>query len=436
LSNYGTGYFASNLTIAAGGINVTGTTTTGGINNTSGSMSNIGTLCNSGLATFSGNINMNGGTISNIANVTGTYISVTGTGISNIANGAPLYLQTNSSYPIKVYSTGGLDLYAGWNGSPGLIACNVNINAGNDISATAVNNIQTTAVSTINTVPNTVFTGKVTAGSAMIGIPSAFGNTFAYFGHKDLLLTGYDYALLSENIGHTFLNAKSGQTIYFRNGNADIMTLNSSALNFASGKYINNLGHIYGDTSVGGLVIDYMSGMIFNSPTRNASITIDSANLLIRNFSTGIYINNQNTTGTGNLTLYSESNEIYIGNGLGFGLTVNSGCNISLNAANRGGGINLYASTINATSLLDTNWTTNGNYNFTGGGSSKYVTFTNAGTSIQFAGPNIYVGTATGGFSFNIPVAFGSAYYLNMQGAPICNVCNIVHYWLTVPVES
>jgi hypothetical protein len=81
---------------------------------------------------------------------------------------------------------------------------------------------------------------------------------------------------------------------------------------------------------------------------------------------------------------------------------------------------------MNTTTLGDTNFTCGLNYSITGGGASQYVTFLNAGTYIQFAGPNIYVATASGGFNFNIPVAIGSAYFLNMQGAPISNVVGIV----------
>jgi hypothetical protein len=81
---------------------------------------------------------------------------------------------------------------------------------------------------------------------------------------------------------------------------------------------------------------------------------------------------------------------------------------------------------MNTTTLGDTNFTCGLNYSLTGGGASQYVTLQNAGTSIQFAGPNIYVGTSSGGFNFNIPVAIGSAYSLNMNGAPITNVVGIV----------
>ena len=61
----------------------------------------------------------------------------------------------------------------------------------------------------------------------------------------------------------------------------------------------------------------------------------------------------------------------------------------------------------------------------TGGGGSQYITLTNAGTAIQFAGPNIYFTTSSGGANFNLPVSIGTAYSLNLQDAPINNAKNI-----------
>lgn len=74
----------------------------------------------------------------------------------------------------------------------------------------------------------------------------------------------------------------------------------------------------------------------------------------------------------------------------------------------------------------DTNFYCAGNYSVTGGGASQYITFQNAGTSIQFAGSNIGFYSAGGGLTFNLPVSIGASYSLNMQGAPISNVVGVV----------
>jgi len=195
-----------------------------------------------------------------------------------------------------------------------------------------------------------------------------------------------------------------------------------------SNKYIGNLAHIYGDTNAGGggLTIDYMYGLFFNSAGHNANFYVDSNNLNMNNYVSGINIGNYCSNGAGNVSLYSASNEIYLSTGPNHDININGGRYVSINAAQNGGSFGIYASTINSATIQDTNFGVGGNYNLTGGGASKYITITNYGTSIQWAGPNIYVGTSSnGGFNFNLPVAFGSAYSLNMQSAPICNVSNI-----------
>jgi hypothetical protein len=200
-------------------------------------------------------------------------------------------------------------------------------------------------------------------------------------------------------------------------------------LTFNTGNnYINNLRHIYGDIGGGGggLAIDYMYGLFFNGTGRNANLYIDSGNLNMFNYNSGINIASYNSNGTGNFSLYSASNDMFLGTGIGRDINLNSGRYVSVNAAQPGGTFGIYTSTMNTTTLGDTNFNCGLNFSITGGGASQYVTFLNAGTYIQFAGPNIYVATASGGFNLNIPVAIGSAYSLNMQGAPISNVVGIV----------
>jgi hypothetical protein len=294
----------------------------------------------------------------------------------------------------------------------------------------------------------TISSLNVYGNTAVIGTPSAFGNTFAYFGNNSLASNGGEYALLQENNGQTFLNAKLYQRLFLRNGNYDIMTLddtqiqafkplnmnsnditnvrtlealstqqiaiqqtagsdfvlfnngdtrmnakqdayvggdrdvyitsvrnnwirtpstnyitiqhtgagNQSYIQFepngrlvgnarldvelianagtgsialtatitevrgnmrftGGNRFIDTLGHIYGDTTApgDGLAIDYMYGMFFNSPGKNANLYIDAGNLNMINYNTGINIGNYNAFGTGNMNITSQNNDVYIG---------------------------------------------------------------------------------------------------------------------------
>jgi hypothetical protein len=218
------------------------------------------------------------------------------------------------------------------------------------------------------------------------------------------------------------------------NGGSNNITMSAGNTEFrgnisfnSSNRYINNLEHIYGSTTTpnGGLAIDYMYGLFFNSGGRNANLYADAGNLNMINYNSGLNLATYNSNGTGNFSLYSASNDMYLTSGTGRDINLNGGRTVSVNAAQPGGSFGIYTSTINAGSLVDTNFNCGGNFSITGGGGSQYVTFQNAGTAIQFAGPNIYVGTSSGGFNLNIPVAIGSAYSLNMQGAPITQVSTI-----------
>ena len=141
----------------------------------------------------------------------------------------------------------------------------------------------------------------------------------------------------------------------------------------AVNNYINNLEHIYGDTTApgGGLAIDYMYGLFFNSSGKNANLYIDAGNLNMINYNSGINIANYNANGTGNVSLYSASNDIYVATGTGRDINLNGGRYVSINAAQPDGACLIYASTINATSLLDTNLTIGLNFNVNATGSAQ-----------------------------------------------------------------
>lgn len=189
----------------------------------------------------------------------------------------------------------------------------------------------------------------------------------------------------------------------------------------SSNSYIGGLAHIYGNTYApgGGLAMDYVYGLFFNSAGNNANLYASGGQLNMINYNGGTYIQNFNATGTGDMVLYNQNNPITIATGTGKDMALNSGRSIYFNSAQPDSVFSIYTSTLNATSLLDTNMSCQRNFNLTGGGSANYITITNAGTSIQFAGPNLYFTTTSGGANFNIPVAIGSAYSLNMNTAPI-----------------
>jgi len=104
----------------------------------------------------------------------------------------------------------------------------------------------------------------------------------------------------------------TNQTSYF-NGN---MTFNGT------NRYINNLGHIYGDTSApgGGLGIDGMFGLFFNSAGHDANLFIDSGGLHMLNNTTFIDINAVNS-------------DVYIGAGRTINLNATTGANMNSGGA-------------------------------------------------------------------------------------------------------
>jgi hypothetical protein len=168
----------------------------------------------------------------------------------------------------------------------------------------------------------------------------------------------------------TYFEAIAPSGVYFTSPFTEVrgyLTFNTS------NNYINNLRHIYGDTSApgNGLAIDYMYGMFFNSSGRNANLYIDSGNLNMINYNSGINIANYNPNGTGGVTLFSASNFVNVGTGTGYDVNLNGGRYVSVNAAQPGGAFNIYASTINATSLVATNVTIGQDLNITATGSAQ-----------------------------------------------------------------
>ena len=180
-------------------------------------------------------------------------------------------------------------------------------------------------------------------------------------------LTPAGYMVLN---ARTYFETIAPSGIYFTSPFTELrgyLTFNTS------NNYLNNVRHIYGDIGGGGggLAIDYMYGMFFNGTGRNANFYIDSGNLNMINYNSGINIANYNSNGTGNLSLYCASNDMYIATGTGRDININGGRYVSVNAAQPGGAFGIYASTINATTLLDTNMTIGQNLNITATGSAQ-----------------------------------------------------------------
>ena len=120
--------------------------------------------------------------------------------------------------------------------------------------------------------------------------------------------------------------------------------------------YIADLGHIYGNTSAsgGGLAIDYMYGLFFNSAGNDANIYATGGYFYVRNMARGVEVGAYNPAGTGDSAFYVANNDLYLATGGGHDVITNSGRNIAMNAAFPGGFISQYTSTIYMTSLADT----------------------------------------------------------------------------------
>ena len=99
---------------------------------------------------------------------------------------------------------------------------------------------------------------------------------YAGFSHRDTGGTG-NYALLQETGGATFLNAASGQTIYFRVNNADTMYMTSTELQFNDSKKL-----ILGNNSDLQLYHDGSHSYIKGTTTGDLYVTSENDDVVIR----------------------------------------------------------------------------------------------------------------------------------------------------------
>ena len=159
----------------------------------------------------------------------------------------------------------------------------------------------------------TITSSNVYAATAVIGTPSAYGNSFAYFGNNSLASNGGEYALLQANNGTTYLNCKVNETIRFRNGNYDIMVLSASNLSLCNNSICNV-----------GRYLQFASG-----PYLDANLPGGYTNA---------FLDIRGTGGDSQLRLINGTAEIALRGNSDLGITPRTGSSIVLNGPTRLGG--------------------------------------------------------------------------------------------------
>ena len=102
----------------------------------------------------------------------------------------------------------------------------------NTLDLASVSSLTVTGQSSINIASSNISltAPRITAATAVIGEPSAFGSVCAYFGNSSRAANGSEYAILQENNGRTFLNAVTGTDLRFRVNNTDVMIMSNDGL--------------------------------------------------------------------------------------------------------------------------------------------------------------------------------------------------------------
>ena len=103
-----------------------------------------------------------------------------------------------------------------------------------------------------------------TLGRALIHSPLTDAATFSHLDKTSLS----DYALLQNSSGATYINASSGQGIYFNNNNSNVVSINSSGLKLNPGKSI----YFEGATAD-----DFETFITVTDPTADRTITLPDA---------------------------------------------------------------------------------------------------------------------------------------------------------------
>ena len=117
--------------------------------------------------------------------------------------------------------------------------------------------------------------GNGTFNNCKLGDPG-FGTSYTAFAHSSAFGTG-GYALLSDNAGGTYLNSASGQPIYIRNNNEQIMVINTVGTDYVHLKAGSGRNLLIGaDGFSGGYIAFYSTYTTINAP----SIILTSTNAL------------------------------------------------------------------------------------------------------------------------------------------------------------
>jgi len=141
---------------------------------------------------------------------------------------------------LEVYglATGSVDIQtAGFNSLNNFIA----LSAFNTLDLLSLSSLTVTGQSSINISSSniTLNAPNITAATAVIGEPSAFGSVCAYFGNSSRAANGSEFAIIQENNGRTFLNAVAGTDLRFRINNTDVMIMSNDGL-YMSQKLVMN----------------------------------------------------------------------------------------------------------------------------------------------------------------------------------------------------
>jgi hypothetical protein len=191
-------------------------------------------------------------------------------------------------------------------------------------------------------------------------------------GLRDTVVRGQNQVVLESPGGYINLVAQNGSnTIYLTGANTEVR----GNMGFTpSNAYINNLGHIYGSLTApgNGLAIDYMFGMFFNGTGLNANLYVDAGAMRMTNFNTGIEIAAYNGFGTGNVSVYSQNNDVNIGSG-----TRTANLNGTTGVAMNSGGAQIAIAS-------DSNIYFTGNG---GGGTTRYANFQETNVAFNSATP-------------------------------------------------
>ena len=248
-------------------------------------------------------------------------------------------------------------------GTPQPVTIGVSSFTGSTITIEAIRNISILA----NIAPPTyISSGSITiAGTNSVEL---IGNQTVVGGLTDVdidavsgdvnMTAGSEIKLTAPNINLTGNTGVVG-TLYMNQNNIEDVKdiyLKRNLIFQSTSTYIADLGHIYGNTASygGGLAIDYMYGMFFNSAGNDANIYATGGYFYVRNMARGVEVGAYNPAGTGDSAFYVANNDLYLATGAGHDVITNSGRNIAMNAAFPGGFISQYTSTIYMTSRADT----------------------------------------------------------------------------------